>query len=188
MKSIIIIILSVLLYSCSTTNMKPSYFTEAYIKTNLQEHINEEVSTISIRSKYKLYSDKGLEIQEYNFVEYKDKSYFVMTFRDMDNENPNIIILNKEECKKLLTGIVEIIFNAKSTTPIENNVEYFDYTVRKDIFFSALKNQDNDFNSYNLNMNEQNSVSLYIWFGGQKYRLNYSILIKVLEDFNSISK
>ena len=90
MKYIVIIILSVLLYSCSTTNMKPSYFTEAYIKTNLQEHIKEEVSTISIRSKYKLISDEGVELQEYNFVEYNDKTYFVMTFKDLANENPEI--------------------------------------------------------------------------------------------------
>jgi len=107
--------------------MKPSYFTEAYIKTNLQEHIKEEVSTISIRSKYKLMSNEGVELQEYNFVEYKDKTYFVMTFKDLANENPNIVILNKEECKKLLTGIVEIVLNAISTPPIENNIEYFDY-------------------------------------------------------------
>lgn len=183
MKIILILIPILMLYSCTQYGTKASYVTEAYIKTNLQKHTKEEVSSISIRNKYKFFINDEIELIEINFVDYNDKSYFVITCHETENQKSNILILNKDECKKLLPKIVEIVFNAQSTPAIIHNIDYFDYAVREDVFFSATNNLGDEFQS-----SSKGQAYLFLWFNQSKFRLSYNNLIKILEEFNSISR
>jgi len=191
MKNIFLIIgLSILLIGCSMT---PRLHTENYIKNNIENHVINEFSEIQtftffqgdipgINNKgggyielvgYKYNNDEGLVISsdKYGITEkiFKEDPGTITVY-----SNFNIISL--EDCKKIIEKyeILKQKGDEVSHKGKNNQTQYFDYTISKDLFISIEIINKKSYQHYHV---------LHFWIDENKYSLDVIEIIDNLTSF-----
>ncbi len=174
-------ILSFSLIGCAPASR---YITEKFIKTNIENHISGETSTIRIYSLFKYYNITEGNYIEFTGYKYKstkglvigaDKYYAARQKFPGDKTifaDVTYINLDTVECQSILDNYKILTDRVEKEKPKVGEEIYHDYTVNKDLFISFRK----DYYTFGI-------MNIYIWINGEKYTLLTDDLIGNLKKF-----
>lgn len=173
-------ILTILLSSC----MQTRYITEKQIKNSIENHKENEFSTIRTYTVFKGTSYGGgsyLELTGYKYDNKKaliigaDKYYMARKKFKGDNTvvaDITYIELTLAQCKSILENYKVLQDKIKKEKPKMNEEIYHDYTVSDDLFISYRKSSGSSSVTY-----------IDFWIKGEKYNVSTIKIMKKLEKF-----
>jgi hypothetical protein len=172
--------LTIMLSSC----MQTRYITEKQIKNNIENHKENEFSTIRTYTVFKGTSyGRGsyLELTGYKYDNKKaliigaDKYYMARKKFQGDNTviaDITYIELTLSQCKSILENYKVLQDKINKEKPKMNEEIYHDYTVSDDLFISYRKSSGSSSVTY-----------IDFWIKGEKYRVSTITIMKKLEKF-----
>jgi hypothetical protein len=172
--------LTILLSSC----MQTRYITEKQIKNSIENHKENEFSTIRTYTVFKGSANGGgsyLELTGYKYDNKKaliigaDKYYMARKKFQGDNTviaDITYIELTLSQCKSILENYKVLQNKINKEKPKMNEEIYHDYTVSDDLFISYRKSSGSSSGTY-----------IDFWIKGEKYRFSTSIVMNKLEKF-----
>jgi hypothetical protein len=173
-------LLTILLSGC----MQTRYITEKQIKTKIENHKENQFSTIRTFTVFKGTSYGGgsyLELTGYKYGNNKaliigaDKYYMARKKFQSDNTviaDITYIELTISQCKSIVENYKVLQDKIKKERPKMNEEIYHDYTVSEDLFIGYRKSSGNSMVTY-----------INFWVKGEKYRVSTLSIIKNLEKF-----
>ena len=193
-KITLIFLLSLTFCSCRQTR----YLTEQYIKTNIEEHPDNEFSRLETYSIFQKHlhnqsgSFKGFAYLELTGYKHKGKSGIVIgaekyhftgkkLFKMLLLSSPvetNITYLNLDlsQCKALLSNYKELKQKIKTERPKPFVVIYQDFNASKDFYISYRAGDDPIFR-------RPKTHYIDFWIKGEKYHLQTRIFMKKFMKF-----
>lgn len=172
--------LTILFSSC----MRTRYTTEKQIKNNIENHKENEFSTIRTITLFKGTAYGGgsyLELTGYKYDNKKaliigaDKYYMARKKFKEDNTviaEITYIELTLSQCKSILENYKVLQDKIKKEKPKMNEEIYHDYTVSDDLFISYRKSSGSSSVKY-----------IDFWIKGEKYRISTNTIMNKLEKF-----
>jgi len=165
--------------------MESRYITEQYIKTSIEEHAPESLSTIRTYTIYRgiqtTATSRYVELTGYKYKGRKglvigaDRYYRTtarMTGYPVDVAAITYVELTEAETRAMLENISVIRSELKGDKALMNEEVYHDYAVNGDVFISVRRSASTS-----------GSYSVYLWIRGEKYTLPASTLPKQLKRF-----
>jgi hypothetical protein len=179
-----ILLSSLVMVIVLTGCMQTRYMTEKYIKTKIENHKENEFSSINTYTIFKGTSYSGgayFEMTGYKYASSKalvlgaDKYYMArQKFKGDQTILADItyIELSLDQCKDIITNYKVLQNKIKVEKPKMSEEIYHDYTVSKDLFISYRKSAGNS-----------NIEYIDFWIQGEKYRILTQTIIKKLNKF-----
>ena len=190
--TILFFIFSSIFISCRQTR----YLTEQYIKTNIEEHTDNEFSRLETYSIFQKHlhnqsgSFKGTAYIELTGYKHKGKSGIIIgaekyhfngrrLFKLISappETNTTYINLNLNECKALLSNYKELKQKIKTEKPKPFVVIYQDFNASKDFYISYRA-------GYNPIFKIPQTMYIDFWIKGEKYHLKTRTFMKKFMKF-----
>jgi hypothetical protein len=178
-----IILLTISLWGCENTR----YITEAYIKNNIEKHIEGNQSSIKTYSIYQIISKtnkKSGAYIEFTGCKYEGTKILIVgadvNYLARDNwklnvvsiAEPTFVVLTMKQTIAILSNYNDLKEKITAEHPIISEEAYHDYAVADDLFISFRKA-----------IGSGGTSEIDVWVKGEKYTIKTDMFIKKLKKF-----